>query len=98
MMSQEGVSGMTPPPLFCHIFICWLRPPKVFEGNKPSNSIVFKKLTPFVLGALIGEGRHITRHLFYTHYDVISCLRSEPLLLFFVFLQRCMNTRYLSRV
>lgn len=28
---------------------------KVFEGNKPSNSIVFKKLSPFVLGALIGE-------------------------------------------
>lgn len=29
--------------------------PKVFEGNKPSNSIVFKKLSPFTLGALIGE-------------------------------------------
>lgn len=28
---------------------------KVFEGNKPSNSIVFKKLSPYVLGALIGE-------------------------------------------
>lgn len=28
---------------------------KVFEGNKPSNSIVFKKLSPFILGALIGE-------------------------------------------
>lgn len=28
---------------------------KVFEGNKPSNSIVFKKLSPFTLGALIGE-------------------------------------------
>lgn len=27
---------------------------KVFEGNKPSNSIVFKKLSPFTLGALIG--------------------------------------------
>ncbi|XP_061898635.1 glucose-6-phosphate isomerase a [Entelurus aequoreus] len=30
-----------------------LLPHKVFEGNKPSNSIVFKKLTPFTLGALI---------------------------------------------
>ena len=28
---------------------------KVFEGNKPSNSIVFKKLTPFMLGALVGK-------------------------------------------
>lgn len=32
-----------------------LLPHKVFEGNKPSNSIVFKKLSPYVLGALIGE-------------------------------------------
>lgn len=28
---------------------------QVFEGNRPSNSIVFTKLTPFILGALIGE-------------------------------------------
>jgi len=28
---------------------------KVFEGNKPSNSIVFKKLSPFMLGALVGK-------------------------------------------
>lgn len=27
----------------------------MFLGNKPSNSIVFKKLTPFILGALVGE-------------------------------------------
>ncbi|XP_035810845.1 glucose-6-phosphate isomerase-like [Amphiprion ocellaris] len=32
-----------------------LLPHKVFEGNKPSNSIVFKKLSPFTLGALVGE-------------------------------------------
>uniref|UniRef100_A0A8C1V057 Glucose-6-phosphate isomerase n=1 Tax=Cyprinus carpio TaxID=7962 RepID=A0A8C1V057_CYPCA len=32
-----------------------LLPHKVFEGNKPSNSIIFKKLTPFMLGALVGE-------------------------------------------
>ncbi|PWA22404.1 hypothetical protein CCH79_00016947 [Gambusia affinis] len=31
---------------------------KVFQGNKPSNSIVFKKLTPFVLGALIAMYEH----------------------------------------
>lgn len=28
---------------------------QVFLGNKPSNSIVFQKLTPFILGALVGE-------------------------------------------
>ncbi|XP_072290902.1 glucose-6-phosphate isomerase-like [Eucyclogobius newberryi] len=35
-----------------------LLPHKVFEGNKPSNSIVFKKLTPFTLGALIAMYEH----------------------------------------
>ncbi|XP_008410119.1 glucose-6-phosphate isomerase a [Poecilia reticulata] len=35
-----------------------LLPHKVFQGNKPSNSIVFKKLTPFVLGALIAMYEH----------------------------------------
>ncbi|XP_019729554.1 glucose-6-phosphate isomerase a [Hippocampus comes] len=35
-----------------------LLPHKVFEGNKPSNSIVFKKLTPFMLGALIAMYEH----------------------------------------
>ncbi|KAM3608716.1 uncharacterized protein V6R79_003524 [Siganus canaliculatus] len=35
-----------------------LLPHKVFEGNKPSNSIVFKKLTPFVLGALVAMYEH----------------------------------------
>lgn len=30
-------------------------PHKIFEGNRPTNSIVVKKLTPFVLGALIGK-------------------------------------------
>lgn len=27
----------------------------MFEGNKPTNSIVLQKITPFNLGALIGE-------------------------------------------
>ncbi|XP_061532379.1 glucose-6-phosphate isomerase a isoform X1 [Phycodurus eques] len=35
-----------------------LLPHKVFEGNKPSNSIVFKKQTPFTLGALIAMYEH----------------------------------------
>lgn len=32
-----------------------LLPHKVFQGNKPSNSIIFKKLTPFMLGVLVGK-------------------------------------------
>ncbi|XP_035252259.1 glucose-6-phosphate isomerase b [Anguilla anguilla] len=35
-----------------------LLPHKVFEGNKPTNSIVFKKLTPFILGALVAMYEH----------------------------------------
>jgi glucose-6-phosphate isomerase len=31
---------------------------KVFEGNRPTNSIFFKKLTPFTLGALIAMYEH----------------------------------------
>jgi glucose-6-phosphate isomerase len=32
-----------------------IQPHKVFTGNKPTNSIVVKKVTPFTLGALIGN-------------------------------------------
>ncbi|XP_051884392.1 glucose-6-phosphate isomerase-like [Pristis pectinata] len=35
-----------------------LVPHKVFEGNRPTNSIVFKKLTPFMLGVLIAMYEH----------------------------------------
>uniref|UniRef100_A0A671E9V9 Glucose-6-phosphate isomerase n=1 Tax=Rhinolophus ferrumequinum TaxID=59479 RepID=A0A671E9V9_RHIFE len=35
-----------------------LLPHKVFEGNRPTNSIVFTKLTPFILGALIALYEH----------------------------------------
>uniref|UniRef100_A0AAR2JUV0 Glucose-6-phosphate isomerase n=1 Tax=Pygocentrus nattereri TaxID=42514 RepID=A0AAR2JUV0_PYGNA len=35
-----------------------LLPHKVFQGNKPSNSIIFKKLTPFMLGALVAMYEH----------------------------------------
>jgi glucose-6-phosphate isomerase len=35
-----------------------LLPFKVFEGNKPTNSILVKKLTPFVLGELIALYEH----------------------------------------
>ena len=33
-------------------------PHKVFEGNRPTNSIVFTKMTPFILGALIALYEH----------------------------------------
>jgi glucose-6-phosphate isomerase len=35
-----------------------LLPHKVFEGNRPTNSILFKKLTPRVLGSLIAMYEH----------------------------------------
>jgi glucose-6-phosphate isomerase len=35
-----------------------LAPHKVFEGNRPSNSILFKKLTPQVLGSLVALYEH----------------------------------------
>ena len=35
-----------------------LAPFKVFEGNKPTNSILVKKLTPEVLGSLIAMYEH----------------------------------------
>lgn len=38
--------------------IKWLKPFKVFEGNRPTNSILFKKLTPKVLGSLIAMYEH----------------------------------------
>ncbi|MEM9934884.1 MAG: glucose-6-phosphate isomerase [Bacteroidota bacterium] len=38
--------------------ISYLTPFKVFEGNKPTNSLLFKKLTPYVLGNLIALYEH----------------------------------------
>jgi glucose-6-phosphate isomerase len=35
-----------------------LLPHKIFEGNRPTNSILFKKLTPKVLGSLIAMYEH----------------------------------------
>ncbi|KAJ8340622.1 hypothetical protein SKAU_G00352550 [Synaphobranchus kaupii] len=35
-----------------------LLPHKAFPGNKPTNSIIFKKLTPFILGVLIAMYEH----------------------------------------
>ena len=35
-----------------------LWPHKVFEGNRPTNSILFRKLTPRTLGSLIAMYEH----------------------------------------
>ncbi len=35
-----------------------LYPHKVFEGNRPTNSILFRKLTPRVLGSLVAMYEH----------------------------------------
>lgn len=35
--------------------VAQLLPHKVFQGNRPTNSILVKAVTPFTLGALIGE-------------------------------------------
>ena len=44
------VSGF-PDSTIVTLFVCFVQ---VFEGNKPTNSIVLKKLTPYSLGMLIG--------------------------------------------
>lgn len=55
-------------------------PHKVFKGNSPTNSIVVKKVTPFILGVLIG--------LFYI------CKACKYKCLYFVcFLQLCMSIK-----
>ena len=33
-------------------------PHKVFKGNRPSNSILVQKVTPFILGALVAMYEH----------------------------------------
>lgn len=40
--------------------IAQLAPHKVFEGNKPTTSIMFPKLTPYVLGSLLAMYEHQT--------------------------------------
>jgi glucose-6-phosphate isomerase len=37
----------------------WLAPHKVFDGNRPSNTILAQKLTPEVLGKLVALYEHI---------------------------------------
>ncbi|MBN3316620.1 G6PI isomerase, partial [Atractosteus spatula] len=56
-LEGAGMSGEPLEKLLPHkaIFVFYSQ---VFEGNKPTNSIVFKKLTPFMLGALIAMYEH----------------------------------------
>jgi glucose-6-phosphate isomerase len=37
----------------------WLAPHKVFDGNRPSNTILARKLTPEALGKLVALYEHI---------------------------------------
>lgn len=59
-------------------------PHKVFEGNRPSNSIIVPQVSPFVLGLLIGVFRFVSEHdqefagiskllnaLFFFHYSSV---------------------------
>jgi len=36
----------------------WLVPHRVFEGNRPSNTLLIQKLTPRILGALVSLYEH----------------------------------------
>lgn len=58
------------------IKIIHLSTSQIFEGNKPTNSIVVQKLTPFNLGALIGE--HATlQYMASTQNGNICVIRSS---------------------
>jgi len=52
-----------------------LLPHKLFEGNRPTNSIVVKKLTPFILGALIGKYTMICIKYLTSHGAIENILR-----------------------
>ena len=38
--------------------IAFLKEYKIFDGNRPTNSILFKRLTPYVLGQLVAMYEH----------------------------------------
>ena len=61
----------------CSHMIIHLPASQVFEGNKPTNSIVVQKLTPFNLGALIGEYRLYIIHGCYPKYMYIHIQSSS---------------------
>jgi glucose-6-phosphate isomerase len=57
--SEALAFGKTPEELQAEDTPDWLVPHRLFEGNRPSNTIVIDKLTPAALGKLIALYEHI---------------------------------------
>ena len=49
-------------------------PHKVFEGNRPTNSIVVRKVTPFTLGVLIGSYYFLHCFVGFDFLKVLKCV------------------------
>jgi glucose-6-phosphate isomerase len=57
--SEALAFGLTPEQVKAEGVPDWLVPHRVFEGNRPSNTILAEKLTPDTLGKLVGLYEHI---------------------------------------
>jgi glucose-6-phosphate isomerase len=57
--SEALAFGMTPEQVKAGKVPDWLVPHRVFEGNRPSNTILAEKLTPETLGKLVALYEHI---------------------------------------
>jgi glucose-6-phosphate isomerase len=56
--SEALAFGLTPEQVKAEDVPDWLVPHRVFEGNRPSNTILAERLTPAVLGALVALYEH----------------------------------------
>ena len=56
--SEALAFGMTPEQVKAEGVPDWLVPHRVFEGNRPSNTILAERLTPAMLGALVALYEH----------------------------------------
>ena len=56
--SEALAFGLTPEQVRAEGVQDWLVPHRVFEGNRPSNTILAERLTPAVLGALVALYEH----------------------------------------
>jgi glucose-6-phosphate isomerase len=56
--SEALAFGLTPEQVKAEGVPDWLVPHRVFEGNRPSNTILAQRLTPAVLGALVALYEH----------------------------------------
>jgi glucose-6-phosphate isomerase len=56
--SEALAFGMTPEQVKAEGVPDWLVPHRVFQGNRPSNTILAQRLTPAVLGALVALYEH----------------------------------------